>query len=109
MRETDLLSDVCFLFADTTDGELRDLFAAHGSVDNVVIPKNRDTGTPRGFAFVDMSTEAEVDKAVVALHETEISGRKIRVQKSLPKDQAEKQTKKFGMLYIFHRTQMKSL
>lgn len=81
---------------ETTDGELRDMFSAHGSVDMVTIPKNRDTGSPRGFAFVDMSTEAEVDAAVAALHETEIGGRKIRVQKSLPKDEAQKQQRKFA-------------
>ena len=56
------------------------------------MPKDRETGTGKGFAFVDMSTPEEVETAVAALHATEYGGRSLRVQKSLPKDKQAKKT-----------------
>jgi len=65
-------------------------------VELVSIPRDRETGTSRGFAFVDMSSEEEVQKAVKSLHETNYNGRLLRVQPSLPKEEARKQDKKTG-------------
>jgi len=65
-------------------------------VELVSIPRDRETGTSRGFAFVDMSSEEEVQKAVKSLHETNYNGRLLSVQPSLPKEEARKQDKKTG-------------
>jgi RNA recognition motif-containing protein len=53
---------------NTTDSELRTLFAAHGAVDNVNIITDRDTGRARGFAFVEMPNSVEAEKAIAALN-----------------------------------------
>jgi RNA recognition motif-containing protein len=84
------------LFVETTDAQVRDLFAEYGTVELVSIPKNRESGQSRGFAFVDMSSPEEVQKAVDALHGTMYEGRTIRVQKSLPQEEAKKQARKTG-------------
>ena len=78
---------------DTTDAEIRDMFAEFGKVELVSVPRNRETGKSRGFAFVDMSSEEELQAAIDALNGTQLAGRTIRVNKSLPKD---KVTKKSG-------------
>lgn len=79
---------------DTTDAEVRDLFEQHGKVALISVPKDKATGQPRGFAFVDMSSEAEVDSAVEALDGNQFEGRVIRVTKSVPKEDVKKSPKK---------------
>jgi len=75
---------------DTTDAEVRDLFTEYGKVELVSVPRNRDTGQPRGFAFVDMSTPEELEEAVTALDGSNYEGRQIRVMKSQPKGEIAK-------------------
>eukprot|EP00521_Asterionellopsis_glacialis_P014551 CAMPEP_0195292048 /NCGR_PEP_ID=MMETSP0707-20130614/8581_1 /TAXON_ID=33640 /ORGANISM="Asterionellopsis glacialis, Strain CCMP134" /LENGTH=363 /DNA_ID=CAMNT_0040352427 /DNA_START=35 /DNA_END=1126 /DNA_ORIENTATION=+ len=75
---------------DTTDAEIRDLFAEFGKVELVSVPRNNETGKSRGFAFVDMSSEEELQAAIDALNGTQLAGRTIRVNKSLPKDKMTK-------------------
>lgn len=77
----------------TSDAELRDLFSQHGTVELVSIPINKENGKARGFAFVDMSSQEEVQAAIENLSGTDVGGRSIRVSESLPKDQAKKQVK----------------
>jgi len=79
---------------ETTDEELRDLFSTCGSVELVSIPINKETGQPRGFAFVDLASKEEVQTAIDSLAGSEFGGRSLRVNTSLPKDEAKKQTKK---------------
>ncbi len=62
----------------TTKDELQGLFSQCGEVVEVSIPINRDTGRPRGFAFVTMGSKEATDKAL-SLHEHDIQGRKIIV------------------------------
>ena len=50
----------------TTEQDIRSLFEAHGSVDRVNIVTDRDTGQPRGFAFVEMTNDGEGDRAIEA-------------------------------------------
>ena len=57
-----------------------------GKVDLISLPTNKETGNPRGFAFVDMSTNEELEAAVAGLNEASVGGRQIRVNKSLPKE-----------------------
>ncbi|MDX2087422.1 MAG: RNA-binding protein [Kofleriaceae bacterium] len=54
-------------------------FAACGDVASVAVITDRETGQPRGFAFVDMATEAAANKAVTELNGKELQGRSLRV------------------------------
>lgn len=65
-----------------TEGELSDLFAKHGDVVSAKIAMDRDTGRPRGFAFVEMGSESSAEDAIRSLDNTEFGGRTIYVQKS---------------------------
>lgn len=67
---------------NTTDEQLKSLFEAHGRVNRVTIAKDRETGKPRGFAFVEMPNEAEAEAAIQALDDSEVNGRPIAVKKA---------------------------
>jgi RNA recognition motif-containing protein len=69
----------------TSQQELQDLFAQHGEVVSVSIPQDRETGRPRGFAFVEMSTQESAESAIKALNGREVDGRQIAVNVSTPK------------------------
>ena len=69
----------------TSDDELQELFAQHGTVTSVAVPKDRDTGRPRGFAFVEMESQAQAEAAIRALDGRQIDGRQISVVVSQPK------------------------
>ena len=73
---------------------MKELFAAHGKVEKVNLPTNKNTGQPRGFAFVDMATNAELEAAIAALDGHQFGGRVLRVLKSVPKEQQEKKQEK---------------
>jgi cold-inducible RNA-binding protein len=63
----------------TTEQELETLFSTVGSVESVTIVKNRDTGRPRGFAFVEMSDESEAKSAREAFNLKPHAGRYLNV------------------------------
>jgi len=65
--------------------ELLQTFGQYGKVASVNIVKDRDTGRPRGFAFVEMNDSAEAAAAITNLNLTEISGRSITVNEARPK------------------------
>jgi cold-inducible RNA-binding protein len=67
---------------DTTSEELRDLFAQVGEVVNVSIPTDRDNGRPRGFAFVEMSTDEQAAAAIEKFNGHELGGRALRVNEA---------------------------
>lgn len=69
----------------TTDDILGQLFAAHGQVVSVNIIKDKFSGQSRGFAFVEMGTEEEAQKAIAALNNYNLDGRNIVVKEALPK------------------------
>ncbi|HNT76659.1 MAG TPA: RNA-binding protein [Anaerolineae bacterium] len=69
---------------DTTESELRELFAAHGEVTSVNVVKDRDTGRPRGFAFVEMATKEAAQAAITALNGKEVDGRQLNVNEAQP-------------------------
>ncbi|MCZ2154879.1 MAG: RNA-binding protein [Bryobacterales bacterium] len=69
----------------TTQDELFDLFSQHGTVDNVAIINDRETGQPRGFAFVEMANSDEAEAAIAALNGTELGGRAINVNEARPR------------------------
>src|SRR5712691_3122752 len=68
-----------------TEDAVRSLFAAHGTVDRVSIVTDRDTGQARGFGFVEMSDNAEGDRAIAALNGTDLDGRALNVNEARPK------------------------
>lgn len=69
----------------TTEDTLREVFGEFGRVDEVVIVMDRDTGRPRGFAFVTMGNDNEATTAIERLNETEIDGRRVVVNEARPK------------------------
>jgi RNA recognition motif-containing protein len=79
-----------------TSNELKDVFAEHGEVVYVSLPRHKESGQARGFAFVDMISKEACDAAIAALNGFEIGGRMIRVVESLPQDKAKVEPKKFG-------------
>jgi RNA recognition motif-containing protein len=68
-----------------TEGAVRALFEAYGTVDKVNIITDRDTGQARGFGFVEMSTNAEADRAIAELNGRELDGRALNVNEARPK------------------------
>jgi RNA recognition motif-containing protein len=68
--------------------DLKAVFAEYGSVKRVVLPTDRETGRMRGFAFVEMSEDAQEDAAITELDGAEWMGRQLRVNKAKPKEEA---------------------
>ena len=64
---------------------IRSLFEAYGTVERVSIMTDRETGRSRGFAFVEMTNEAEAERAIAALNGTDMSGRALNVNEARPK------------------------
>lgn len=69
-----------------TEEDLREVFAEYGKVSRISLPTDRETGRKRGFAFVEMETEAEEDAAIAELDGAEWLGREIRVNKAKPRE-----------------------
>jgi cold-inducible RNA-binding protein len=70
---------------NVTEDELRQAFAAYGQVDNVTILKDRDTGQPRGFGFVEMANDEEAEKAINGINGTQLGSRALNVNEPRPK------------------------
>ena len=70
---------------DTSEQDLRQAFEAHGEVQEVSMIQDRDTGRPKGFAFVEMPTSGEAQAAITALNGTELAGRSITVNEAKPR------------------------
>ena len=68
-----------------SDDEIRSLFGEHGEVEAVNLITDRDTGRPRGFGFVEMSSGA--DEAIQALHQTDMGGRALNVNEARPRQE----------------------
>jgi RNA recognition motif-containing protein len=66
----------------TSEDDLRSLFEDHGSVQSTTLPMDRDTGQPRGFAFVEMESGGDAQKAMIALNGKEIHGRVLNVSEA---------------------------
>lgn len=71
----------------TTQDELRAAFEQYGAVDRVSLITDRDTGQPRGFAFVEMSSNSEADSAINALNGRELNGRTLNVNEARPREE----------------------
>ncbi len=71
---------------EVTQDALSTVFAEYGSVKRVQLPTDRETGRLRGFAFVEMNSEAEEQAAIDALDGAEWMGRDLKVNKAKPKE-----------------------
>jgi RNA recognition motif-containing protein len=70
---------------NTTQETLSEQFGAFGKVDEVAVIMDRETGRPRGFAFVTMNNDAEGQAAIDALNGADVDGRNITVNEAKPK------------------------
>jgi len=70
---------------ETGEAELQDLFARAGTVETVKVMRDMATGRARGFAFVEMSTDDEAQKAIAELNEHQLGGRSLTVTEARPK------------------------
>jgi len=70
---------------DTTEDELSAEFGSYGKVESVVIPTDRVSGRPRGFAFVEMASKSEAEAAIAGLNGTTLKDRTIAVNESRPR------------------------
>ena len=70
---------------ETTELDLRDAFGKVGTVAEVKVVSDRETGRPRGFAFVEMSTDEEAQRAITELNEYQLGGRGLTVNEARPK------------------------
>ncbi len=71
---------------EVTQEDLNEIFAEYGTVKRVQLPTDRETGRLRGFAFVEMGTEAEETSAIEALDGAEWMGRDLKVNKAKPRE-----------------------
>jgi len=71
---------------NTTEADLRTLFAKAGQVDSVALIKDRDTGNSKGFAFVEMNTQAEAQKAISMLNGYNLEDRELKVNLAKPRE-----------------------
>jgi len=69
----------------STEADLKDLFGRHGSVESVAVITDRETGRPRGFAFVEMAEGSAAEDAIRALDGTDFGGRTIKVNEAQDK------------------------
>ena len=71
---------------NTTENDLQDAFAAHGTVVEANLMMDRSTGRSRGFAFVTMSSPEEAQNAVQALNGQQLDGRSLTVNEARPRE-----------------------
>ncbi len=72
---------------DTTENRLRDLFAQVGTVADVAVIQDRETGRPKGFAFVEMADDSAAQAAIEQLNGKEVDGRTINVAEARPREE----------------------
>ena len=70
-----------------TEGSLRELFSAHGTVESANVISDKFTGQSRGFGFVEMSSNSEAQSAIQTLNGTQFEGRSLTVNEAKPMEQ----------------------
>ncbi len=71
---------------NTTENDLQDAFAAHGTVVETNLMMDRTTGRPRGFGFITMSSPEEAEKAIQAMNGAQVDGRALTVNIARPRE-----------------------
>jgi cold-inducible RNA-binding protein len=69
---------------NTSEGALRTLFAEYGEIESVNVITDRETGRPKGFAFVEMATEQAAQAAITGLNGKSVDDREIKVDRAKP-------------------------
>ena len=72
---------------NTTENDLQDAFAAHGTVIETNVMMDRVSGRPRGFGFITMSTPEEAEKAIAAMNGAQLDGRALTVNIARPREE----------------------
>ena len=72
---------------NTTQNDLQDAFAAHGTVNEVIVVMDRMTGKSKGFAFVTMSSDEEAQRAIEGLNGRALDGRNLNVNIARPREE----------------------
>ncbi len=70
----------------TTEGQLQEMFSAHGTVESARVITDKFSGKSRGFGFVEMSSGGEAQKAIEALNGTDLEGRSLTVNEAKPQE-----------------------
>jgi RNA recognition motif-containing protein len=70
-----------------TEAAIRSMFEVYGSVESVNLIRDRDTGQPRGFGFVEMSVNVEAERAIAELNGREVDGRRLNINEARPKEE----------------------
>ena len=92
-RERDLMSNsvtniyVGNLAWSATEDDVREAFEEHGTVTSVYVIMDRDTGRPRGFAFVEMPDKEQAEAAIEKVNGVEICGRPVQVNETRPREE----------------------
>ena len=71
---------------DTTKQDLESLFSEHGTVTDVHLPTDRESGRPRGFAFVTMDSKEAMNSAIEAIDGSDVGGRTLKVNEAKPRE-----------------------
>ncbi|SPE39341.1 putative RNA-binding protein RbpA [Candidatus Sulfopaludibacter sp. SbA3] len=69
-----------------TEDAIRTMFEAYGTVDRVNVVTDRETGRARGFGFVEMSVDAEAERAIAGLNGKDLDGRTLNINEARPKE-----------------------
>jgi RNA recognition motif-containing protein len=72
-----------------TEGQLQELFAAHGTVESAKVITDKFTGQSRGFGFVEMGSGTEAQRAIQALNGTQLDGRSLVVNEAKPMERRD--------------------
>lgn len=79
-----------------TEQDLRSLFEAYGQVDNVSVAKDKFTGQPRGFGFVEMADDGQGERAIAELNGSMIGDRNLTVNEARPREARPRPSGGFG-------------
>ncbi|MBI4786586.1 MAG: RNA-binding protein [Chloroflexi bacterium] len=71
---------------NVTEEQLRELFSQAGTIKEIALIMDRDTQRPKGFGFVEMTTQVEAQKAIEMFNEHELNGRRMTVNMARPKE-----------------------
>jgi len=69
-----------------TEDAIRSMFEAYGTVERVNVVTDRETGRARGFGFVEMSVDAEAERAIAGLNGKDLDGRTLNINEARPKE-----------------------
>ena len=72
---------------DSTKQDLESFFSQYGSVTDVHLPEDRETGRPRGFAFVTMDSQSAMEDAIKGADGKDLDGRNLKVNESRPREE----------------------